>query len=45
MRKRLKHKKRSCALCKPNKVGLDNRWSPKEFSRLKEFEKIKHQLV
>ena len=45
MRKRLKHKKRSCALCKPNKMGWDNRWKAKEFAGIKEFEKIKIQLV
>lgn len=45
MRKRFKQKKRGCALCKPHKLGWDNRWNAKEFTRLKEFEKIKNQLV
>jgi len=45
MRKRLKHKKRSCALCKPNKMGWDNRWGAKEFVLLKEFERLKNQLI
>jgi len=45
MRKRLKHKKRSCPLCKPHKMGGDNRWNAKEFSILKEFEKSKTQLI
>ena len=39
MRKRYKLKKRSCALCKPNKMNGDVRWTNKELSALKEFEK------
>lgn len=39
MRKRYKNKKRSCALCKPNKVGWSSRWKLKEEQKLKEFEK------
>jgi hypothetical protein len=38
MRKRLKRKRRSCALCKPYKMGGENRWKPKEFARLKQTE-------
>ena len=38
MRKRLKRKKRSCALCKPHKMGGENRWNPKEFARLEQAE-------
>jgi hypothetical protein len=38
MRKRLKRKRRSCALCKPHKMGGENRWKAKEFARLKEAE-------
>jgi hypothetical protein len=34
-RKRMKKKKRSCPLCKPHKMGGDNRWKPKEFGRIK----------
>lgn len=30
MRKRYKQKRRSCALCKPQKRGWENRWKPKE---------------
>lgn len=30
MRKQLKNKRRSCALCKPHKTGHSNRWKPKE---------------
>lgn len=30
MRKAYKRKHRSCALCKPHKVGWDKRWKPKE---------------
>lgn len=39
MRKRYKVKKRSCALCKPNKVGWASRWKIKDFALIKEFEK------
>ena len=39
MRKRLKKKLRSCALCKPHKMGRDNRWKPKEAALLSEAEK------
>ena len=39
MRKRLKRKKRSWALCKPHKMGWDNRWKPREAARLREFER------
>ena len=45
MRKRLKKKKKSCPLCKPQKVGGANRWKRKEFQSLKEFEKIKRELL
>ena len=45
MRKRLKQKKRSCVLCKPNKMGWANRWNIKELASIKEFEKIKTQLT
>jgi hypothetical protein len=38
MRKRLKRKRRSCALCKPYKMGGENCWKPKEFARLKRAE-------
>ncbi|MDA2935983.1 hypothetical protein MYX06_02090 [Patescibacteria group bacterium AH-259-L05] len=41
MRKRLKNKRYSCALCKPHKRGWDNRWKNKESIILKEFEKEK----
>lgn len=30
MRKNYKQKRRSCALCKPHKVGWDTRWTAKE---------------
>jgi len=30
MRKTYKQKRRSCALCKPHKVGWEKRWKPKE---------------
>ena len=41
MRKRYKSKKRSCKLCKPNKMGNANRWTEKEHAKLKEFEHLK----
>lgn len=34
MRKQYKKKKRSCALCKPHKMGWDNRWKRKEKVKL-----------
>ena len=30
MRKQTKKKKRSCAMCKPHKMGWENRWKKKE---------------
>jgi len=45
MRKRLKKKKRSCALCKPHKMRGANRWKAKEFAEIREFEKIKNAFV
>jgi hypothetical protein len=39
MRKQLKRKKRSCALCKPHKVGWERRWKPREAEKLKRFER------
>ena len=44
MRKQLKKKKRSCSLCKPHKMKIENRWKAKEKQDLKEFEKEKCQL-
>lgn len=41
MRKRYKRKRHSCKVCKPGKMGLSVRWSPREESRLKEFERQK----
>ena len=38
MRKRLKRKRRSCALCKPYTMGGENRWKPKELEVLKRSE-------
>ena len=38
MRKNYKRKRRSCALCKPHKVGWDKRWKPKEAARRMEME-------
>jgi hypothetical protein len=43
MRKRLKRKKHSCAMCKSYKMGGENRWKPKEFEKLVRAEKeIRH---
>ena len=39
MRKRLKKKKRSCAMCKPHKMAKAVRWKPDELDRLKRFER------
>lgn len=44
MRKRLKKKKRSCALCKPHKMKWQNRWNAKDFFSLKIFEKQKQYV-
>lgn len=39
MRKNLKKKKHSCALCKPHKMGWESRWKPREATKLRAFEK------
>jgi len=39
MRKRLKVKRRACALCKPHKRGGAPRWTNRELVRLKEWER------
>jgi hypothetical protein len=39
MRKHLKRKRRSCALCKPYKMGGEVRWKPKELAAMKVAEK------
>lgn len=43
MRKRKKVKKKSCPLCKPHKMGWDNRWEPKDEQELKLFEKKEYK--
>lgn len=45
MRKMLKIKKHSCALCKPHKTGHQNRWKSKELAQMKIFEKEKATLT
>jgi len=45
MRKRLKRKKRSCPLCKPNKMHGANRWKTKEFDKLQRAEKEIQEVV
>ena len=39
MRKRLKNKTRSCALCKPHKRKWANRWKPKGLDIITRTEK------
>ena len=38
MRKVYKRKRRSCALCKPHKMGWAKRWKAKEIGRLQAME-------
>lgn len=45
MRKRTKLKKRSCTLCKPHKMCGACRWTNRDLSRLKEFERERKQLI
>lgn len=45
MRKMLKIKKHSCALCKPHKTGHQNRWKSKDLEIMKIFEKEKIFLI
>jgi len=45
MRKRFKIKKRSCSLCKPNKMGWASRWNNKELLLLKQFEKDQQSAI
>lgn len=40
MRKSLKRKLRSCALCKPHKMGGAQRWKNRDLQSLREAEKI-----
>ena len=39
MRKTYKRKRRSCALCKPHKVGKGKRWKAKEAAQLKAMDR------
>lgn len=39
MRKRFRRKLRSCAMCKPHKIGWESRWSPSEAARLRDDER------
>ncbi|MBA3825082.1 MAG: hypothetical protein H0X24_14450 [Ktedonobacterales bacterium] len=39
MRKHRKRKQCCCALCKPLKRGLMKRWKPKEYERLRRWER------
>jgi hypothetical protein len=39
MRKQLKMKRRSCAMCKPHKMGWERRWTPREVADLRRFER------
>lgn len=42
-RKRYRKKARACGLCRPNKSGRSNRWSPKELQGLRRFEQTLHR--
>ncbi len=39
MRKRLKMKRRSCALCKPHNMGWERRWTSRDAADLRRFER------
>jgi hypothetical protein len=39
MRKRYRKKRRSCGVCKPDKMGLSKRWTARQEMLLKEFER------
>jgi hypothetical protein len=43
VRKRYRKKRRSCALCKPNKMGGMKRWTARDEVLLKEFERRVHR--
>jgi hypothetical protein len=45
MRKRLKKKARSCAMCKPHKMKWANRWKPQEEAELRRSEKQMKEAV
>jgi hypothetical protein len=45
MRKRLKRKRRSCALCKPQKMSGAPRWSDRELMLLREFERDRERWL
>jgi len=45
MRKRLRSKRHSCPLCKPNKTGHSCRWSSREFNLLQVWEKEKFAVL
>lgn len=48
MRKRLRSRvgrNRHRCVCKPNKTGQSVRWNPREFQRIKEFEKEAKYVV
>jgi hypothetical protein len=45
MRKRLKKKRRSCALCKPHKMAKAGRWKAAELDRLASDEKEMKRAV
>jgi hypothetical protein len=45
MRKRLKNKLKSCALCKPHKRKWANRWKQKDLQDLEKWEKEERELA
>lgn len=34
-----RRKKRSCPMCKPNKMGIEPRWTPQELDKIQRMEK------
>lgn len=45
MRKRIKKKLHSCTLCKPHKMAGDCRWTSRDLTALKEFERERTDLL
>ena len=45
MRKRIKKKLHSCALCKPHKTAGDCRWTSRDLVALRDFERSRKQLL
>jgi hypothetical protein len=43
VRKRYRKKRRSCAVCKPDKKGITKRWELRQEILLKDFERQRHR--